>query len=82
MRRLFVLSIVVVALSGAGRASTTQAVSAEKETAILRFVEMTGAMDVGQQMSEGLVSMMAASIRAENPDVPPEVFEAVSGAVS
>jgi len=65
-----------VCLAATGHA-LAQEVSAEKRAEIERLLQVTGAMAIGQQMSNFFVNHLAQTIRRENPSAPQHVIEAL-----
>lgn len=47
----------------------------QKTADIEKLIEMTGAVDVGKQMSQSFGAQIWQAVKAARPDVPPRVFE-------
>ena len=49
----------------------------EKKADIEKLIQMTGAMAVARQIGETMTSQVTAAIRAQRPDIPPQLLDAV-----
>ncbi|HYS12801.1 MAG TPA: DUF2059 domain-containing protein [Burkholderiaceae bacterium] len=75
LARLALLSLCLAAMSIAN--APAQEVSSEKRAEIERLLEVTGALAIGQQMSNFFVTHLAQAIKKDNPNAPQHVIDAI-----
>ena len=54
----------------------------EKRNDIEQLLAVTGALAIGQQMSDAVVIQMSEALKASRPDLPPELFDAMRDEVN
>lgn len=75
--RLAALSVCTVLLSASLHAPAHAQVSASKRAKIEELLNVTGALAIGRQMSATFVNELGKAIRANNPNVPKRVTDAL-----
>ena len=53
-----------------------------KKTDIKKLLDMTGALDVGQQMSRAIVSQMTNALKSARPDIPENIYDIIAEEVN
>lgn len=75
MKRFISSIIVVLLLTAYNDNLSADNLSEAKRTDITKLIEMTGALALGKQMSDALVTQMSQAIKANRPDLAPELFD-------
>lgn len=75
-RALSTLAIVLLFLSATSYTAAEE-MSPEKSADIERLLEITGALDIGKQMSGVFVTQMSDAVAARRPDLPPKLFDVI-----
>jgi hypothetical protein len=76
-----IVAVFLIALLAAPY-SSAETISAEKRADIEQLLEMTGALEIGKQMSDAVVAQMSQAIMASHPDLPPKIFDILNEEVS
>jgi hypothetical protein len=74
MIRLFAVLAAVGCLV-CGPCVSAEEISKEKRVDIEHLMKVTGALALGQQMSDAVVANMTQMLRESRPDIPPEMFD-------
>ena len=75
MKRMILTATTLLLVLSAVPFSSAETISAEKRADIERLLQMTGALDIGKQMSEAMGAEMSQAIKAIRPDLPPKLFD-------
>ncbi len=57
-------------------------ISPEKKADIVNLLEITGALDIAEQMSVAVNSQMTANLKQSHPDIPPEMFDVMESEIN
>lgn len=79
MHLLFPLLFALLIHTGSAAADT---VSAEKRADIQTLLELTGALKLGQQMSNVFVAQMTQALKANRPDIPARMYDVLAEEVN
>ena len=82
MKRILCLGIFLAAVVAAPAFGAEEPLTAEKKATIKQLLETTGALNIGKQMSEVLVSQMSDALKAARPDIPSEAFDILKDEVN
>lgn len=83
MKRLFTtLSVLVLSLFVVESALAEGDLTASKRADIKALLDVTGALEVGQQMSELMVTQMAETLKEARPDIEPRMYDVLRDEVN
>jgi len=76
------MTFACLALAAKPSADTKATISKSKRANIVKLLELTGALRIGEQMSQFFVTQMTQSIKATRPDIPEEMFKILAEEVN
>lgn len=72
------LIALALSVSAFSSASAEEAASPEKITDTRKLMEVTGALNFGQMLSQTIVMQFSKALKAQRPDLPPEAYTILS----
>ena len=79
-RKLLIATICLIAASI--EPALSEDLTAEKQADIQKLLDMTGAMAIGQQFAEAMIAQMTRALKANRPDLPQKLIDAMRDEVN
>jgi len=79
---LTLMTFASMALAAKPSADAKTAISKTKRADIVKLLQLTGALRIGEQMSQFFVAQMTQSIKTTRPDIPEEMFKILAEEVN